>query len=830
MDAQRHNWKSFVPTESPEGIRTSIPAARRCKWAPLLGTLRASWPLITIIVIQALIALYSIYILSAVRTYVGGESLWSKGQKDAIYQLSRYAQTGDYSAYAAYAKALSIPLGNRDARLAIMHGEPDHAAASAGFAKGGNHSDDIGSAINLLLFFGTSALMRDTVKYWEIGDQYIAQIKKLGDEIHNHWQSGVVDPEIQAQWLRNINTINTEITPFAASFTTSLGKSSRLVVRILMWTTACTALLMGVLIVWRNYVLIMQRERVQRVLNNERKQAKVTLAAIGDGVVTTDAADRVLYMNHAAERILALPEAQAQGKPLHQVLRFESRKNGESTAYESEADNVLQDPSRLVRQIQRHDGQVISVRTVTSNRSGFEGDVDGKVVVLHDATQEQSFLEQVSWHANHDSLTYLMNRRAFERRLQLALSQPREVGAEGVLLYIDIDQFKLVNDTCGHQAGDYILREICGILQSKISREHALARLGGDEFGILLLDHSLQAGMAIAEQLRYTVRETRFRWQERELSTGLSIGMVLLSNEFDTMEEVLRLADMACYQAKDDGRNRVCLYEPHNDEFSRLHYEMDWIRRLRNALDTDRFELYAQPLLDLQNTPNALAGVHVELLLRLRDEHGNLVPPGTFIPAAELYGLMPEIDRWVIRHAFQHLRSAPRIQGQAIGQCAINLSATSIGDTELLEYIHEQFSVSRIDPALICFEITETSAITKLTQAQSLIASLRQIGCRFALDDFGAGMSSFRYLKHLPVDILKIDGSLIVSMLEDPASLAMVEMINHLAHMMEIQTVAEFAENTAIIEQLRKIGVNYAQGYGVSQPLPFMTTKPVPIS
>ncbi|MDH5856826.1 EAL domain-containing protein [Lampropedia aestuarii] len=829
MDAQRHHLKSRVPIRPSEAAPTNQEAPWRAKWAPLLGTLRASWPLITIIVIQALIALYSIYILSAVRTYVGGESLWSKGQKEAIYQLSRYALTGDNSAYAAYAKALSIPLGNRDARVALMHGDPDHVAASIGLAKGGNHSDDIGSAINLMLFFGTSALMRDTVKYWEIGDQYIVQIKDLGDEIHSHWQSGIVDSAIQDQWLTSINQLNTEIAPFAASFTTSLGHSSRLVVQILMWTTACTAVLMGVLIVWRNYVLIMQRERVQRALNNERKQAKVTLAAIGDGVVTTDAAERVLYMNHAAERILALPEAQAQGRPLHEVLRFESRPNGACTAYESEADTAHQDPSRQIRQIQRHDGQVISVRTVTTNRSGFEGDVDGKVVVLHDATQEQSFLEQVSWHANHDSLTYLMNRRAFERRLQQVLSQPRQVGAEGVLLYIDIDQFKLVNDTCGHQAGDFILREICAILQSKVSRDQALARLGGDEFGILLLNHSLQAGMAIAEQLRYAVRETRFRWQERELSTGLSIGMVLLSNEFDTMEEVMRLADMACYQAKDDGRNRVCLYEPHNDEFSRLHNEMDWIRRLRNALDTHRFELHAQPLLDLQNGPNTSAGVHIELLLRLRDERGNLVPPGTFIPAAELYGLMPEIDRWVIRHAFKHLRNTPRIQGQLIGLCAINLSATSIGDPELLEYIHEQFSVSRIDPALICFEVTETSAITKLAQAQSLITSLRQIGCRFALDDFGAGMSSFRYLKHLPVDILKIDGSLIVSMLEDPASLAMVEMINHLAHMMEIQTVAEFAENSAIIDQLRTIGVNYAQGYGVSQPLPFMTTKPAPI-
>jgi diguanylate cyclase (GGDEF)-like protein len=445
--------------------------------------------------------------------------------------------------------------------------------------------------------------------------------------------------------------------------------------------------------------------------------------------------------------------------------------------------------------------------------------VTGAVLVLHDVTREQHYVEQLSWQASHDALTGLVNRREFELRLDALLRRPRQPGREGSLLYLDLDQFKLINDTCGHQAGDEMLREVCRMLQAHLREGDTLARLGGDEFGILLTDCPAGPSARIAEQLRQAGQDLRLDWEGQQLTTGLSIGMVQLIPALNSIQEAMRVADMACYRAKEGGRNRVFIYQPEDIEMTRREGDMDWVRRLRLALEHDRFQLHAQAIRALHAPGDE--GLHMEVLLRLCDEEGALVAPGAFIPAAENYGMMPSIDRWVIHNTLKALAKHQRTPGaMAVHTCAINLSGTSLGDDSLLKYIRTALTESGVEPALLCFEITETSAISHLPNAVRLMKELQQLGCRFALDDFGAGMSSFTYLKHLPVHYLKIDGAFVKDLLHDPTSQAMVEMVHRIGHVMGKQTIAEFAESDAIVDALRLIGVDYAQGYAVARPVP----------
>ena len=385
------------------------------------------------------------------------------------------------------------------------------------------------------------------------------------------------------------------------------------------------------------------------------------------------------------------------------------------------------------------------------------------------------------------------------------------------MLYIDLDQFKIVNDTCGHIAGDELLHQLTSLMQSKLRQSDTLARLGGDEFGVLLEGCPTEPALRVAETLRQTVSDFHFVWGDKIFPSGLSIGLVTFSSGGVLIGDVLRMADAACYVAKDKGRNRVHVYTQQDTEVAHRQGEMGWIGRIQKALDENRFVLYSQKILPL--TPGDEDQIHYEVLLRMKDEDGSLIPPMAFIPAAERYGLMPTLDRWVIRTTFANC-AARSVDDANVGISAINLSGMSLGDEHFLAYVLAQFEHFKISPQLICFEITETAAITNLTNAGVFIRELKNIGCRFSLDDFGSGMSSFSYLKHLPVDYLKIDGGFVKDMLTDPIDCAMVEAINNIGHVMGIQTIAEFVENSEIQARLQEMGVDFAQGYGVEKPRP----------
>jgi diguanylate cyclase (GGDEF)-like protein len=441
------------------------------------------------------------------------------------------------------------------------------------------------------------------------------------------------------------------------------------------------------------------------------------------------------------------------------------------------------------------------------------------VLVLHDVSRERQYVAKLSYQASHDSLTGLINRGEFERRLSLALKSAAQLGRHHAVMYLDLDQFKVVNDTCGHAAGDQLMRQVSAVLQRRLREGDTLARLGGDEFGVLLENCAPDHALRIGEGLRQTIMECHFAWETRSFNIGVSIGLVNVADGLFTLTDVLSAADAACYMAKDKGRNRVQVYHAEDSELSTRQGEMEWIGRVQKALDEDRFVLYAQDIVGLDPARNL--GHHCELLIRMLDEHGELVPPMAFIPAAERYNLMPSIDRWVLRNAFAIIarQQAESATGPAV--FAINLSGSSIGDERFLEYVREQFEHFAVAPENICFEITETAAIARLDLATNFINQLKSLGCLFSLDDFGAGMSSFAYLKHLPVDFLKIDGGFVKDMADDPIDRAMVEAINSVGHVMGKKTIAEFVDGDRVIRLLREIGVDFAQGYGIAKPRPF---------
>lgn len=540
--------------------------------------------------------------------------------------------------------------------------------------------------------------------------------------------------------------------------------------------------------------------------------------AVGDAVITLNSDGCITYLNPVAVNMTGWRNGEAAGQPLTTAFRIFHDRTGEPAAdpaklalshgqiYVPEGDFVLED----------RDGRRTCIELSSAPIRDQEDAVIGAVLVFRDVTHARQMAEKMTYQASHDALTGLINRREFEYRLEQAVETGEVQGKEHTLLYLDLDQFKIVNDTCGHGAGDQLLRRLTNLLEAQLRQSDTLGRLGGDEFGVLLDGCGAKAAINIAEKLQQTVSEFRFIWLDKTFTVGVSIGLVTFSRGESTLADLLRMADAACYAAKDHGRNRIHVYTPEDKELAQRKDEMGWVGRIHRVLEERRFVLYSQKILPLGENSHG-DEQHHELLLRMLDSDGSIVPPMAFIPAAERYNLMPTIDRWVIHEALsRYAELAP--ERAAHGTFAINLSGASICDEHMLEFIREQFRSFKVPPEKICFEITETAAIANLTQAVQLIRALKELGCRIALDDFGSGMSSFTYLKHLEVDYLKIDGSFVKDMVKNPVDYATVEAINRIGHVMGIRTIAEYVEDDKILRALRELNVDFAQGYGVEKP------------
>jgi diguanylate cyclase (GGDEF)-like protein/PAS domain S-box-containing protein len=568
---------------------------------------------------------------------------------------------------------------------------------------------------------------------------------------------------------------------------------------------------------------ITERKHAEEALYREKERAQVTLASIGDGVIRTDPSGKIDYLNPVAERLTGWKTEEAVGRAVPEVFQvvdeITRKPLADPMARCLAEGRVLESPGHAV--LVSREGKEYSVRDSVAPIYDRSGAVLGAVLVFKDVTQLRGMEREMIYLASHDALTGLINRRELEARLKRAIRGARAERRQHALLYLDLDEFKVVNDTCGHLVGDEMLKQITALLRSRVRRSDVLARLGGDEFGVLLEDCPLDQARLIAEEMRRTVREFRFCWREQIFEVGVSIGLVPIDANSGDLAQVLSAADAACYVAKDGGRNRVHEYEPDDTLVAERYGEMQWIHRIHRSFDDKRFRLFyqlIQPLGGEAGTGDLLC----EVLIRMLGSDGKIIEPSAFIAAAERYHLIGSVDRWVVKTAFAALAEARRREQARPILFAINLSGQSIGEESFHGFVVEELEKSQIDARRICFEITETAAISKLDSAIRFISVLKDKGCRFILDDFGSGLSSFAYLRDLQVDYLKIDGEFVQNMLEDRVKRAMVESINQIGHVMGLRTIAEWVESRQTFDALKELGVDYAQGYWLCRPQPLV--------
>ncbi|OUS23597.1 hypothetical protein A9Q99_26465 [Gammaproteobacteria bacterium 45_16_T64] len=569
------------------------------------------------------------------------------------------------------------------------------------------------------------------------------------------------------------------------------------------------------------YTDITEHKRLNEIISaaeshpESNRKVKFALDNINQGVITTDRQGRVTQLNVVAQKLLHC-DSSVSGQPIEDIF----------SPFNTSFDNIqlLYDACLISKSAVECDSHSLveikegielwvtySVSPVLKN-----GEIVEFVVIFHDVSESQSLLERLRLQTSKDALTNLYNRQEFEKQIKISLDSAKRKGHGHSFLLVDLDQFKVINESCGHHAGDELLRQLARLLESKVRTYDVVARMGGDEFAIMLKNCNEVGANSIAESILESIREFRFVWDGKIFSLTASIGIVLISSAIKHVQTVLSYADFAVHAAKDGGKNRIQLYDKNQKNLAHQHEQLEWVTKINYALEHDLLVLSSQKICPISTA--AGTQTHFEMLVRMLGQDGKIIPPGAFLPAAERYNLMPQIDRWVIKSAFRWLAANAGKRSVYTGLCSINLSGHSISDETFFQFVDEQFQRTKIPGNLICFEITESMAIYNLAQTLEFIHKFKAFGCKFALDDFGSGFSSYGYLKSLPVDFLKIDGSFVRQMINDPVDLAMVKSINEVGHVMNTMTIAEFVENDETLHKLKEIGVDFAQGYGIGEP------------
>lgn len=563
------------------------------------------------------------------------------------------------------------------------------------------------------------------------------------------------------------------------------------------------------------------RKLAEDALYQEKERLQVTLHAISDAVISTDADGTILYINPAAEQLTGWSLTGAVGQRYQTVFALTDTGSG-AAQLDMVAEAIFAAETHRYPQLtmQHHGGGSFLAEAAVSPTRDADGEVRGAVLVFRDVTEQRRLSREIEFQATHDELTGLGNRRAFEQALGLAFVRAQAEEQQHVICYLDLDEFKVVNDTCGHTAGDELLRQIAALFAKLLRQVDHLCWIGGDEFGIILTNQSVAQALKVAERLQQHLSDYRFVWNEQSFGVGVSIGMVVLDCHSESVGALLQAADSACYVAKDAGRNRIHVYATDDPALAQRYGVMEWVSRIEDALQNDKLVLFAQPIVRIDGAP--VTGLHCEFLLRMQSDTAGLISPGQFMPAAERYHLSARVDRWVVSTALKWMQK----HQEQIELCSINLSGQSLGDPIFMQFVLQSLSDADLRYDKVCFEITETAAISNLQTAHHFIGTLRERGCQFSLDDFGSGLSSFAYLRNLPVDVLKIDGQFVKDIARDPVSLAMVKSIHEIGCLMGKQTVAEFVESPEILALLRQIGVHYAQGYAVGYPMPLDALLP----
>jgi len=551
---------------------------------------------------------------------------------------------------------------------------------------------------------------------------------------------------------------------------------------------------------------------------NEPSPHLLALNSLAEAIIATDAQGLITYMNPAAERLSGSIAQQAAGKPLEEVVGLVDETDRRLLADPVKQALTSGAPVNLSRRallVSRANSVERSIELSASPIRNDASELVGAVVLLHDVTELRGLARQMSYQATHDALTGLVNRREFERRLEEAIESGHRGDGQHVLCYLDLDRFKVVNDTSGHLAGDSMLREVAKVLRDAVRDSDTVGRLGGDEFGMLLMGCPLEKARQIADDVCRAVSDYRFVWKDKIFNIGVSIGLVEISRESGALEELLAAADSACYVAKKQGSGRVVVYSARDEALARHTGEIQWLQRLQNALKENRFQLYHQPIVPAYGHNGG--GPAMEVLVRLQDEAGHEIPPSEFVKAAERYRLMGLVDRWVVQTTLAALGRGA-IPVPSTRSVAINISGQTLSDVQFLEFVVECLDSTGVNPAQVCFEITESAVVANLDHARRFVGVLHGMGCQFALDDFGSGVGSFSNLKNLPMDYLKIDGSFMRNLDRDSVNQAMVTAMIKLARTLNFKVIAEQIEDVATLDTARRMGVDFVQGFAVGRP------------
>lgn len=744
---------------------------------------------------------------SAITAYTWGESVWSRAQIDAVHHLDQFAETGRFPELAQARQSLAIPLGDMHARIAIRSPTLNWQRARRGLLQGGNHPEDIDRMILLVRYFAWLDQLNNALTAWQQTDDLLLQLDQVGNTLDREWLTGPPDGERVQALRERLSVLDQQLQQKARDFRLAMGNASRWAASFLSVVSASFLALVALLSWFLGFRLVRLLQRTEQEYRSIFEQSAI-------GIIQIDTAGRIVNANQATCDILGYEPNELTWQPYRELVhpgdwdiaRTERRaiNHGDIDSYTTE--------HRLVRK----DGEFLWARLTVSRVWDAPSASAYFTTVLEDISESHRLSTELSYMATHDSLTGLINRRAFERQLASHLGHVRNEGSQHALCFLDLDQFKVANDTSGHDAGDHLLRQVSDIIGKNLREADILARLGGDEFGIILENCDLDTAHHVAEKIRAALDHLVFTWQDTNHTISCSVGVVPITAESSGINALMKAADIACYAAKDSGRNRVCVMSMDDEHMASQRGQMEWLNHIQMALQHNRFFLDCQII-----APSAepRSGLRYEVLIRLRAPDGSVVPPSAFLPPAERYGIASKIDRWVINDVFSKLSSAPEHVAN-LEACHINLSGRSFDQSDFTDFVVEQFTHYGVPPNKICFEITETAAVHNLLEVQNFMKRLSGMGCTFALDDFGSGLSSFGYLRRLPVTCLKIDGMFVRDIVTSKTDLAMVRAIHDIGRTMNMITVAEYVESQKAVSLLTEIGVDLLQGFWIHRPCP----------
>lgn len=815
MNASPHDDATATRLGNGHAARSALPYAAGVR-SKARGAFAPSRPLyafiaLLLIVFSLLALMYAALAMNqGIRGYSAAESEWSKGRKEAVHQLERYLRTGSAQAWSRYTQGLTVPLDLRRARLEME--SPDYRAERAAkyMVDAGSHPDDASLMAILFRWFGWQYQVAQAIEIWTEADAHIVALERLGSEVRAARIDGPVAAPQFNRMLAELDRIDVAVLPLEMAFSARLGEAARLtqvVLSIILLVSSVLLLGLGAHIVRRvtARIFIARTFEAEERFRKTFEVAPVGIAHIGLDGCWTDVNDSLCRMlGYTREQLVGCHEADLLAPG------FDPMDSAPSSLPLSDCDDTMFGE----RHYRRVDGHTVILQLHVTLVRSLSGEPLNYVAIAHDVTESRRLARELSFRARHDLLTGLLNRYEFERILKELASDEAHAGTPATLFYLDLDQFKVVNDSCGHMAGDAMLTELAALIRGCLRSGDTFARLGGDEFGVLLKQCSARKAERIAEKIRTEIAAFRFNWGDRTFNLGVSIGMVPFSPGQYDGERLLSVADYACYAAKEAGRNQLHMARPEDAGMVRHHEEMNWLSRLQEARDEERFFLVWQPIVPVHHVASA-APRHFEVLLRLRERDGSVSLPGALLSAAERYGKIIELDNWVVTTLMAWLNDNVDCADR-IDQLNVNVSGAAVSDPRYIENVTALINQSRFPADRLCFEITETMAISNIDAAIAFMNTLSEYGCRFALDDFGIGSSSFAYLNALPVDYVKIDGAFVHDLDRDPVHESITRCIIEVAHSMGKGTIAEFVETDAVRRRLQTLGCDQAQGFGIS--------------